>query len=140
MSNEYTCKGLYKDVTGEPDWSCQILERARDYSLISAARENARPGRVMTRAEAFATLMKAICVDTDGVDASTYPDVRTEQWQRRVIWSAMRYGFTIRDEYTFEENRPMLMQELYTVASRVTQWARENGGCEFVETPECSNQ
>lgn len=140
LDPEYKCRDLFEDTDNEPNWSCQIFEQARDFGLISSAREFARPQRVMTRAEAFSTLMKAICVDINGVDLTTYPDVATEDWQKKVIWSAMRYGFTKRNEFNFRENRPMLMQELYTVASRVTQWARENGGCEFVETPECTNR
>jgi len=138
LVDDYQCQNLYADLAGEPDWSCQVIERARDYDIISPNRTHARPARVMTRAEAFAILMKSVCVDVEGVDTMTYPEVMTLDWQKRVIWQAMRHGFTLRDEYTFEENRPMLMQELYTVASRVTQWARVNGGCERIETRRCT--
>ena len=47
------------------------------------------------------------------------PNATPDNWQIGVIETAMEYGLTVRDAYSFAPNRPILASEVYAVAGRV---------------------
>lgn len=71
----------------------------------------------MTRAEAFKVILGSIC---------SYPTNTTSNWQTDVAKQAIKLGFSTRTVGTFEPNRLLLKQELFTIAARAAEWLSEN--------------
>jgi len=112
LTSNYVCKNIYSDTTGYgvSPWTCQFAERSQEAGLISGSRSTFRPLDSVTRAEAYAILLKSACIT---------PNVTPDNWQIGVVETAMEYGLTVRDVYSFAPNRPIQASEVYAVASRV---------------------
>lgn len=112
LTSNYVCKNIYSDTTGYgvSPWTCQFAERSQAAGLISGSRSTFRPLDSVTRAEAYAILLKSACI---------VPNITPDNWQIGVIESAMEYGLTVRDIESFAPNRPIQASEVYTIASRV---------------------
>ena len=76
----------------------------------------------MTRSEAYAMVMKSVCIDVTNKDAS--------DWRRHVHALALEKGLTVKTWDSFSPNRPILRQELFALASRAADWAERTGGCD----------
>lgn len=50
-------------------------------------------------------------------------------WQKNIHEKAYQNGLTIHSWSAFHANEPLLKQELYTLASRASDWAERTGGC-----------
>ena len=132
MKDNYVCQNIFSDVTGAsvPGWTCQIAERAMESGLITTGREIFQPLQGATRAEAYATLMKSVCINISSEVVSNFPEDNTfDTWQKKVISAAMHRGLTSRNESTFDPNQPILMQELYVLSSRIIEWSQNNTTC-----------
>lgn len=137
-ATEFSCEIEIKDsLENEPEWICQVIDGARKHDLISNEREHVRPEKTMTRSEAYAVLMKSICMDTENISLTYYPKTTDKDWQKKVITLAIKYGFTVRDAYTFDPNDEILMQEFYAAASRIAAHAQKHGGCEPIKDQMC---
>ncbi len=112
LTSNYICKNIYSDTNGYgvSPWTCQFAERSQAAGLISGSRSTFRPLDSVTRAEAYAILLKSACIQ---------PNITPDNWQIGVIETAMEYGLTVRDAYSFAPNRPIQASEVYAVASRV---------------------
>ncbi len=112
LTSNYVCKNIYSDTTGYgvSPWTCQFAERSQEAGLISGSRSTFRPLDSVTRAEAYAILLKSACI---------VPNITPDNWQIGVIESAMEYGLTVRDIESFAPNRAIQAPEVYTIASRV---------------------
>ncbi len=63
LSGEY--QNIYDDIgKGEAFWIQPVVETALKYGIISAERKTFEPDRDVTRAEAYAMVMKSVCMDT----------------------------------------------------------------------------
>lgn len=71
----------------------------------------------MTRAEAFKVILASVC---------RYPVATSNNWQTDVARAAIEIGFSTRTVATFEPNRPLLRQELYTIAARAAEVLSED--------------
>ena len=78
--------------------------------------------RAVTRSEAYAMVMKSVCIDVTNKDAS--------DWRRHVHALALEKGLTVKTWDSFSPNRPILRQELFALASRAADWAERTGGCD----------
>lgn len=110
-----------KILLGQADWIRPVAETALYYNIISRDRTIFEPDRNITRAEAYAVMTKAICVTTD-----IKPD---ETWQQAIYRLAQKNNLTVRNWNTFESERFITRQELFTIASKVADLAERTGGC-----------
>jgi hypothetical protein len=120
-----TLKNTYTDVGEEVDsvpWISPVVATALRYNIITKNRDIFEPERSITRAEAFAVIMKSVCM-------MPIIENRSADWQRNVYNAANKNGMTIRDWSQFTPNSPILSHELVTIASRASEWAERTGGC-----------
>lgn len=82
--------------------------------MVSTENTLFRPDDYSTRAEAFAMMMKAVCMNPD---ESQYPT-----WQERVYDTARKNNITIRSWRDFEAHKTILRQELFVLASKLDVW------------------
>ena len=136
--SDFVCNIPVTDnLKDEPESVCQIIDGALKNKLISEERSKVRPERTMTRSEAYAVLMNSICMNTQDISLTYYPDTQDQDWQKKVITLAIKYGFTVKDAYTFDPNDPILMQEFYTATSRIVAHAQRHGGCPPITNQAC---
>jgi hypothetical protein len=116
----------YSDVGTESDsaaWIAPVVATALKYGMVTSKRSVFEPERSVTRAEAFAMIMKSVCMLPVMENTSA-------NWQENVYATAARNGVTIRDASTFAPNAPILRSELVTISSRTADWAERTGGCD----------
>ena len=63
-----------------PIYTCQVAEKARAAKIISEANKEFNPLRPVSRVEAYAIMMKSICIQ---------PDTTITPWQSSVIQKAI---------------------------------------------------
>lgn len=119
-SNNFTDIGL----PGEVSWIQPTVETALKYGIISNARTLFEPERAVSRAEAFAMVMKSVCLAVPASDAGNYAT-----WQEGVYDYAYRNGLTTRSWSAFQPESSILRQEIFVLASRAADWAEKTGGC-----------
>lgn len=68
LPENYKCKKYFADAT-QNNWECRAVELAADNGIITRENRNANPGKLVTRAEALAMVMKA-----GGIETGTYLD------------------------------------------------------------------
>jgi S-layer homology domain len=111
----------FSDVNSKTNSSLQaMVETALKYKITSTANKEFRPQSNVSRAEAYAMLMSSVCLKQTAKDTD---------WQKNVWQSAKTYGLTTRDLAVFEPTKPILTQELFTLATRIADWAEKTGGC-----------
>ncbi len=107
----------------EASWILPIAETALKYDIINASRPTFQPDRTVTRGEAYAMIMKSVCMlQADELQGS--------DWQQQMYEVAVREKLTIRDWTAFNASRPILRQELFVLSSRASDWAERTGGCD----------
>ena len=107
----------------EASWILPIAETALKYDIINSTRPTFQPDRTVTRGEAYAMIMKSVCM--------LQPDeLQGSDWQKQLHEVAVREKLTIRDWTTFNASRPILRQELFVLSSRASDWAERTGGCD----------
>jgi hypothetical protein len=119
-------QSTYSDVGTESDsaaWIAPVVATALKYGMVTSKRSVFEPERSVTRAEAFAMIMKSVCMLPVMENTSA-------NWQENVYATAARNGVTIRDTSTFAPNAPILRSELVTISSRTADWAERTGGCD----------
>ena len=89
--------------------------------IISDKNSLFRPDDNVTRAEAFAVLMKSVCMDTSRSAYST--------WERRVYQTAKDNGITSKSWADFRPNDPILRQDLFVIIAKLNNWENNSGGC-----------
>lgn len=89
--------------------------------LISVENTLFRPNDRVTRAEAFAILMKSVCMDTSKSLYST--------WERRVYETAKINGLTVKSWEDFHPQSSILRQDLFAIVTKINIWKKETGGC-----------
>lgn len=131
MKKNYICQNMFLDVSATtlPSWMCQIAERAANAGLISRERTSFEPLMPASRAEAYSTLLASICIDTSSESIVGFAGKNVDAWQKKVIRSAIRNGFTARTEANFNPARPMKMEELYALTTRIIQHAENHPTC-----------
>lgn len=97
------------------------------FGLISNQNSYFRPDDVATRGEAFAMLMKSVCMDPD--------QSIQKNWTQRVYEVALRNGITSRSWRDFRPNDPILRQEIFLITARLDRWKDEMGGCDRYVVP-----
>lgn len=82
MEKEYTCLNLFTDTAGKsvPFYTCQVAEKAQATKIISETNTEFNPLKPVSRIEAYAIMMKSICV---------MPETTNTNWQKEVIKKAM---------------------------------------------------
>jgi subtilisin family serine protease len=118
LADVYVCRGWYVDIGLTPSYACQVIEEAAKKQLITRANTLFRPSDTLSRAEAYAILMKSICIVPDG----SSPD-----WQTNIARKAREHGFTVRDSETFEPERPLLVSEMYAIVSQMVKYREKEG-------------
>lgn len=80
---DYTCQKHHTDTFGNlvPNYTCQIAEKAQAVKIISSLNKEFNPLKPVSRIEAYAIMMKSICV---------MPATTSSNWQTEVIKEAMR--------------------------------------------------
>lgn len=101
---------MYSDIGLEPGHACQVVEKAADNNLITRANSLFRPYDTISRAEAYAILMKSICI---------VPDNSSSDWQTNIAQKAREHGFTVRTSDTFEPERPLLVREMFAIVRQM---------------------
>jgi hypothetical protein len=82
METGYQCQKRYNDtVKNAPSWVCEVAEKANIADLITSANKSFRPLDTMSRAEAYAVLLKSICITLD---------TSSTNWQTNVAKTAIR--------------------------------------------------
>jgi hypothetical protein len=89
--------------------------------MISSERKLFEPHRNITRAETYAMIMNAVCMETDTTET---------KWQKNIHITALKNGLTKRAWIDFDAESPILRQELMVLASRAADWADYSGGCD----------
>jgi len=102
-------------------WIAQTVQKGVILGLISTENTLFRPDDISTRAEAFAMLMKATCMNPDD---SIYPT-----WEERVYATAKRFHLTTRNWKDFEPQSSVLRQELFVITTKLDLWRDYTGGC-----------
>jgi len=71
---QYACQKMHTDTSGirVPSFTCQIAEKARTAQIISPTKPEFSPLNPITRSEAYAVLMRSICI---------VPDAQYTNWQ-----------------------------------------------------------
>jgi len=131
-------QNLYTDIgqVNEASWIQPIAETALKYGITSSARTIFEPDRNVTRAEAYAMVMSSVCMlpKTEAItDTNTGTSTNTDTiktWQQRLFDRAKTDGLTSKTWSTFDPERPILRQELFLLASKVSDWAERTGGCD----------
>jgi hypothetical protein len=103
------------------DWVPWVVETALANSMISSERKLFEPDRNITRAETYAMIMNAVCMETDTTET---------KWQKNIHITALKNGLTKREWTDFDSESPILRQELMVLASRAADWAEYSGGCD----------
>ena len=82
MLRDYTCQKLHTDTFGDlvPSYTCQVAEKAQAVKMISETNKEFNPLKPVSRIEAYAIMMKSICVQ---------PDTAITPWQSSVIQKAI---------------------------------------------------
>lgn len=112
----------YTDVghgNDSAEWIAPVVATALKYDIISSERKTFEGDRSVTRAEAYAMIMKSVCMN---VTQNTSSD-----WRKNVHTLAQEQGLTIKSWETFSPERPILRQELFVLASRAGDWAERTG-------------
>ncbi len=129
---EANYQNIYSDIgpknpnfKNQASWIAPVVETALAYGLITKSRDVFSPDRDVTRAEAYAMIMKSVCL----APSNTKIDNTADGWQKNVYESAYRNGLTVKSWKDFSPNRPIMRQELYTMSSRAADWAERTGGC-----------
>ena len=115
---------LFSDVGFSPDeasWIHPVIETALKYGIITQTHSTFEPERATTRAEAYGMIMKSVCMDATA-DSSN--------WQENLYDRASQEGLTTRSWNTFSPDATITKQELFTLASRASDWAERTGGCD----------
>lgn len=111
----------FTDVNSSQNSDIQaMVETALKYKITTSANTEFRPTSNVSRAEAYAMLMSSVCMKTHTKDAD---------WQKNIWASAKTFGLTTRELANFEATKPILTQELMTIAVRTADWAEKTGGC-----------
>lgn len=110
-------------IDGQPSWITPVVETALAHGLISSKNTVFRPTQSVTRAEAYAMMMKSVCVPALPLDQ------KSNDWQKDIYTQAKQLGFTTREWSTFRPNRAVYRGEIFTFASRIADWAETTGGC-----------
>mgnify|MGYP000738767927 CR=1 FL=1 len=111
-----------RTLLSQADWIQPVAETALYYNIISQDRTIFEPDRDITRAEAYSVITKAICVTTDAKSGET--------WQQAIHRLAQENNLTIHTWDTFEPERSITRQELFTIASKAADLAERTGGCD----------
>ncbi len=121
--NEY--KNIYTDIGQvRESWIQPLTETALKYGIISDSRTIFEPERHVTRAEAYAMIMNSVCM------LPTRETIAGKTWQEHIYERAKIDELTSKTWETFESERPILRQELFLLASKVSDWAERTGGCD----------
>lgn len=99
-----------------------ILATALRYGIISPKRIFFEADKSINRAEAFAMIMKSVCM----LPLQEYDNV---EWQKNVHQVATENTITERSWSDFRSDEPILRSELLVIASRAMEWAERTGGC-----------
>ncbi len=105
----------------QPAWIAETVHKGVILWLVSTDNTLFRPEDHSTRAEAFAMMMKAVCMNPD---ASQYPT-----WEERVYDTARKNNITIRTWKDFEAHKTILRQELFVLAGKLDVWKDVTWGC-----------
>jgi len=105
----------------QASWIPQVVKTWLTHGLITPARTVFEPDKDVTRAEAYAMIMKSVCLKMPTSDASN--------WQQNLYAAVSSAWLTVRSWNTFEPNTPILRQELFTISARAADWAERTGGC-----------
>lgn len=117
-------RNSYSDIGKNPNeakWIQPIVETALKYGIVSGTRKFFEPDRQVTRAEAYAMIMDSVCM----LSHTTWSN-----WQKSLYDRAVWEKLTGRTWEKFEPNTPMLRQELFSLSSRVVEWAERTGWCD----------
>ncbi len=118
---EYTRHFRDIGLPNQPVWLLPAVETGLKFGITSKSNMFFRPNDTITRAEAFAMVMKGVCMNPDIIDNAL--------WQKRVFLIAKEHGITSKTWETFLPNSDILNQELFVIASRLADWADKTGGC-----------
>lgn len=121
-SSSYSFHFLDVGIPGQPEWVSQTVEMGVIFGIISNKNTYFRPDDHSTRAESFAMLMKAVCMDPD--------QSIQKNWEQRVYEIALRNGITSRSWRDFRPNDPILRQEIFLITARLDRWKDMTGGCD----------
>lgn len=117
QKNQFTDIG----IPGQAEWIMPVVQIGLYYKIISPNRSIFEPEKEVTRAEAYAMIMSAVCL---------YPTSENENsWQKNIHITAKNAWLTSQDWETFESERYILRQEIFVLASRAADWAEKTGGC-----------
>lgn len=121
---------IYTDIgqPGEAPWIQSVAETALKYGITSSARTIFEPERDVTRAEAYAMIMSSTCMLPEK-NTTTNTETEKKTWQKNIFERAKMDELTSKTWETFESERPILRQELFLLASKVSDWAERTGGC-----------
>jgi len=116
-------KTHFKDIgkKWQAEWISQTVDKGITLGIISTDNVLFRPDADVTRAEAFAMLMKWVCMDPSQSNYST--------WEQRVYDVAQKNGITVKSWTEFKPQEPILRQELFVIATRLDAWRNTTGGC-----------
>lgn len=103
----------------EPLWILQTVEKGIMFDLITTKNSLFRPDDNVTRAEAFAMLMKSVCMDPS--ENSSLP------WEQKVYNAAKRNGITVRSWQDFLPRAPILRQDSFVISTKLDQWVESTG-------------
>lgn len=116
-------QSVYTDIghgNESTPWVFSVVATALNQGLISRNRTIFEPDRDVTRAEAFAMIMKSVCMMPPD-------DTLQNNWQDVVYAIAKTHDITVKNIEDFSPNTPILRQELITIAGRATEWAERTG-------------
>lgn len=82
LSSDYQCENRYSDTArGVPSWVCEVAEKSQTAGLITSANKKFRPLDTMTRSEAYAVLLKSVCI---------IPETTSTNWQTNIAKTAFK--------------------------------------------------
>lgn len=118
-------QNIYIDLglPGEAEWIKPVAETALRYGITTNARTTFEPERDVTRAEAYAMVMSSVCM------VPKKETIAGKTWQEHIYERAKIDELTSKTWETFDSERPILRQELFLLASKVSDWAERTRGC-----------
>lgn len=128
-SSPESYEGTYTDVDvvtyGES--LVALVQTGLDQGFLSRNRSTLNPWKYISRLEAYALLMKGVCLA---------PEYGGEpNWAELLYQKAYDNGITQRPWEAFRPNQIIPKSEVFVLASRLADWADRTGGCS--QRPQC---
>jgi hypothetical protein len=106
-------------LQNESAWILDTVEKGIMFDIITPKNSLFRPNDNVTRAEAFAMMMKSVCMNPS--ENTSLP------WEQNIYKTAKIHGITVRSWQNFLPRAPILRQDFFVISTKLDKWAETTG-------------